>query len=107
MQAASPPAAVTRVLLTLPMTMAVAGRAPQSADPEHWHGPVKRLLPLDLTGRCRPKPARRVAPKQPDGKTSPFLFRFYEAAVRDLTQPAITSHTKLPQTGHISDRSTW
>lgn len=54
MQAASPPAAVTRVLLTLPMTMAAAGRAPPSADAEHWHRPVERLLPFDLTGRCRP-----------------------------------------------------
>ena len=40
-----------------------------------------------LVGPTRPKPARRVAPKQPDGKISLFLFRFYEAAVRDLTQP--------------------
>ena len=40
--------------------------------------------------RRRPKPALRVAPKQPDGEPSLFLFRFYEAAVRDLTDPAIS-----------------
>ena len=54
MQAASPPTAVTRVLLTLPMTMAAAGHAPPSADAEHWHRPVERLLPFDLTDRCQP-----------------------------------------------------
>jgi hypothetical protein len=42
------------------------------------------------TGAGRPKPARRVAPKQPDGEPSLFLFGFYEAAVRDLTDPAKT-----------------
>ena len=89
MQAASPPAAVTRVLLTLPMTMAVAGRAPPSADPEHWHGPVKRLLPFDLTGRCQPIPARQADLKLSDAQRWLFELRFSEAAVRDLRQPAI------------------
>ncbi len=37
----------------------------------------------------RPKPARRAAPKQPDAEPSLFFFGFYEAAVRDLTDPAI------------------
>ena len=41
------------------------------------------------TVMTRPKPASRVAPKQPDGEPSLFLFRFYEAAVRDLTHPGI------------------
>ena len=40
--------------------------------------------------RRRPKPARRVAPKQPDGEPSLFLFRVYEAAGRDLTHSAKT-----------------
>ena len=38
--------------------------------------------------RNRPKPAFRKAPKQPDDEPPIFLFRFYEAAVRDLTDPA-------------------
>ena len=44
-----------------------------------------------MIGKTRPKPASRVAPKQPDGEPLLFVFRFYEAAVRDLTQPASTS----------------
>jgi hypothetical protein len=36
----------------------------------------------------RPKPAGRIVSKQPDGEPPIFLFRFYEAAVRDLTHPA-------------------
>lgn len=48
----------------------------------------QRLLPRAATGHCRPKPARRVAPKQPDGEPSLFSFGFYEAAVRGLTDPA-------------------
>ena len=40
------------------------------------------------TDAGRPKPDCRVAPKQPDGEPSQFMFRFYEAAVRDLKHPA-------------------
>jgi hypothetical protein len=43
--------------------------------------------------RTRPKPASRVAPKRPDCEPSLFLFHFYEAAVRDLTHPATSSHS--------------
>jgi hypothetical protein len=43
---------------------------------------------LHSTDASRPKPAGRIAPKQTDGEPSLFLFRFYEAAVRDLTHPA-------------------
>ena len=45
-----------------------------------------------LTGAGRPKLVRRVAPKQPDSEPSLFLFRSYEAAVRDLTHPATSGH---------------
>lgn len=38
--------------------------------------------------RIRPKPAGRMAPKQPDGEPPTLLFRFYEADVRHLTHPA-------------------
>lgn len=41
-----------------------------------------------MADTSRPKPAGQDAPKQPDGEPSPFLFRFYEAAVRVLTDPA-------------------
>ena len=54
--------------------------------------PGQRLLPLAANGRCRPKPADQVAPKQPDGEPSPFLFRVYEAVGRDLTDPATCRH---------------
>ena len=40
----------------------------------------------------RPKPASRLAPKQPDGEPSLFMFRFYEAAVRNLTHSARSRH---------------
>ena len=43
--------------------------------------------PRLFTGGQRPKPAGRIAPKQPDGEPPLFLFRFYEAAVRNLTHP--------------------
>lgn len=45
----------------------------------------------------RPKPASRLAPKRPDGEPSPFLFRFYEAAVRDLTHSAMTGRWRSAQ----------
>ena len=45
--------------------------------------------------RNRPRPACRVAPKRPDGEPSLFLVRFYEAAARDLTHPAICRRWRL------------
>lgn len=45
-----------------------------------------------LAVRDRPKPASRLAPKQPDGEPSLFMFRFYEAAVRNLTHSARSRH---------------
>jgi hypothetical protein len=36
----------------------------------------------------RPKPARRVSPNLPDAQPRLLAFRIYEAAVRDLQQPA-------------------
>jgi len=50
---------------------------------------AERLHSKIVYSHCRPKPASRFAPKQPDGESSPFLFHFYEAAVRDLTHSAI------------------
>jgi len=44
------------------------------------------------TSRWRPKRDCRVAPKQPDGGPSLFMFRFHEAAVGDLTHPATSGH---------------
>jgi len=52
------------------------------------------------TGASRPIAARRVDPKQPDGEQSLFLFRFCEAAVRDLTDPAICGCLRLAGFGH-------
>jgi hypothetical protein len=49
---------------------------------------LRRLLPCRANWRYRPKPAIGVAPKQPDVQPLIFLFRFYEAAVRDLTHPS-------------------
>jgi hypothetical protein len=46
-------------------------------------------LPM-LTGGQRPKPVGQVALKLPDGNAPLISFRFYEAAVRDLTHPATT-----------------
>ena len=65
---------------------------------EQRHLAVHRVRPRDVSAKgalifgFRPKPARRVAQKQSDGGPSLFLFRFYEAAVRDLTHPAISGH---------------
>ena len=58
--------------------------------------PGQRLLPLAANWSFRPKPASRVAPKQPDGGPSLFVFRFHEAAVRDLTHPATSSRSTVP-----------
>ena len=49
-----------------------------------------------LAVAARPKPADRVAPKRPDGEPSLFLFRFYDAAVRGLTHPAMSRHSSPP-----------
>jgi hypothetical protein len=46
-----------------------------------------------VTGCARPKPARRASPKQPDAEPSLFLFGFYEAAVRDLTDSATSGRS--------------
>ena len=48
-----------------------------------------------VAGSSRPKPARRVAPKQPDGEPSLSLFRFYEAAVGELTSTARNGHSEF------------
>jgi hypothetical protein len=60
---------------------------------EHDTIATERLHSLAAYSRCRPKPARRVAPKQPDGESSFFLFGFYEAALRDLMDPATTGRS--------------
>jgi hypothetical protein len=44
---------------------------------------------------ARPKPADQVAPKQPDGEPSPFLFRVYEAVGRDLTDSATSGRSSI------------
>ena len=54
----------------------------------------QRQLPRPANWRYRPYPVSRVAPKQPDGESSFFLFRFYEAAARDLTDPATRSSSR-------------
>lgn len=54
--------------------------------------PAERLHPKATTWRSRPKPARRVSPKLPDAQPRLLAFRIYEAAVRDLQQPATSSH---------------
>lgn len=84
----------------LPWNLTFADAAEHVRDSESGHSqvaiidlgkvPAERLHPKAAYSRCRPKPAGQVAPKLPDGNTSPFLLRFYEAAFRDLTQPAIT-----------------
>ena len=56
------------------------------------------------TGAGRPKAAGRVAPKQPDGEPSLFLFRFYEAAVRVLTEPAKSCLSPVSAIGYESHR---
>ena len=53
---------------------------------------LERLLLRVANWRFRPKPASRLAPKQPDGEPSLFMFRFYEAAVRNLTHSARSRH---------------
>ena len=44
---------------------------------------------------CRPKAARRASPKLPDGSALAFAVRLYEAAVRQLRQPATTGHRNV------------
>ena len=51
--------------------------------------------PTTNTG-TRPIPVSQVAPKRSDGEPSFFLFRFYEAAARDLTHPAMSRHSSPP-----------
>lgn len=54
---------------------------------------AERLLPTAPYSHWRPYPVSRVAPKRPDGEPSLFVFRFYEAAVHELTDPATRSHS--------------
>jgi hypothetical protein len=49
---------------------------------------TERLLPNELTASNRPQAARRASPKLPEAQPGFSAFRFYEAAVRDLRQPA-------------------
>lgn len=56
---------------------------------------------MPRTASLRPTVAGRVAPNLPDGESSLFLFRFYEAAARDLTDPARCRHSPR---GQIADR---
>ena len=64
---------------------------PWDSGQSHW-GPAVPLRELPVHAEAadsgRPIPAGRIAPKRPDGEPLIFLFRFYEAAVRDLTDPA-------------------
>ena len=75
---------------------------------EQRHLAVHRVRPRDVSAKgalifgFRPKPARRVAQKQSDGGPSLFLFRFYEAAVRDLTHPAINGRSRPAVLGDSS-----
>ena len=48
---------------------------------------------LKPTDDSRPKPVCRVSPKRSDAQLRYFVFRFYEAAVRDFTHPAINGHS--------------
>ena len=79
-----------RVLRSLKLHSSLSAHAAPSGATGRQRRADERLLLKAANWRCRPKPARRVALKQPDGKTSLFLFCFYEAAVRDLTQPAVS-----------------
>jgi hypothetical protein len=54
-----------------------------------WHDDIRTNHGGVFT-QPRPKPARRVSPKLPDAQQRLLAFRIYEAAVRDLQQPAIT-----------------
>ncbi|MDO9316169.1 MAG: hypothetical protein Q7T97_16670 [Burkholderiaceae bacterium] len=62
------------------------------------YGLFEGPLVIAANWRCRPKPACRVAPKRPHGEPSLFLFRFYKAAARDLTHPAMTGRTDIRKT---------
>ncbi len=61
-----------------------SGRTPLET---RFAGPVTASARLELV--LSTQPAGQVAPKQPAGEPSPFLFRLYEAAVRDLTDPVV------------------
>jgi hypothetical protein len=49
---------------------------------------------LASNGRERPMAALRASPKRPDGSALALAVRVYEAAVRRLRQPAISSRTE-------------
>lgn len=63
----------------------------------------QRLFRSQITGlvgdRSRPKPASRIAPKQPDGQLPIFLFRFYNVGFRDLTHPATSGYSDMASLG--------
>jgi len=50
----------------------------------------ERPVPTSAVDSNRPIPARRPAPKLPDGGPGFFAVRVYEAVVRDLRRSAIT-----------------
>ena len=52
-------------------------------------GPLFGDEPGEAVGMSRPTAARRISPKLPDAQPRLFAFRIYEAAVRDLRQPAM------------------
>ena len=53
--------------------------------------PIAEVFPLAdrPTVAERPQAARRASPKLPEDQPGFSAFRFYEAAVRDLRQPAM------------------
>ena len=60
-----------------------------TASANHRSGPIERLFLLGPTGRCRPIPAHRRAPKLPDDRPRSFTVRIYEAAARGLRRSAV------------------
>ena len=83
-----------------PPAAAISGTADIAGDhdgggertPSNWSRKSSPAGSNDRSSSARQvaaDPAGRGAPKQPDGEPSPFSFHFYEAAVRDLTHPAI------------------
>ena len=65
--------------------------------------PLLRSEFINPVDSFRPKPARQVAPKQPDGEPWLLLFGFSEAAVRDLTDPATSGCSTAPVRPSHSD----
>jgi hypothetical protein len=66
---------------------------------------LARPKQTDAEASYRPQAARQVFPKLPDAQPGFFAFRFYEAAARDLRQPAKFGRTNAHEatfemTGH-------